>query len=140
MDANAKLFDSKIRYCEWCHRPLAEDVETELCPACFENQRFREVREYVRENIVNEFQLAEAFDIPLRQVKQWIHEGRLEYREEEARTIATVFCKDCGKEIRFGNRCPECVRASYGVQGGFETFQKKEGDEQMRFRDRSKND
>ncbi len=137
MDGSTKLFGEKNRYCHWCNRPLAEDSESDLCPACEESAQFREVREYVRKHTVNEFQLAEAFGIPLRKVKQWIREGRLEYRELEQK-LTTLHCQNCGKEITFGNYCSECVRASYGVQGGFEALKLNDADEQMRFYDKSK--
>ena len=78
---------------------------------------FREIREYVREHDVNEFQLAEVFGIPLRQVN----------------TVAGLHCQRCGKAIQFGNFCPECNRAEYGVKGGFDTFKQKDADEQIRF-------
>ena len=138
MDIGAKLFDHQSGYCAWCHRPLKEDSESDLCPGCQESMRFREVREYVRKHNVNEFQLAETFGIPLRQVKQWIREGRLEYKEDAFQRLTNLHCQNCGREIKFGNLCPECTRASYGIQGGFETFKRSDADEQMRFYDKKR--
>lgn len=94
--------------------------------------QFREIREYVREHDVNEFQLAEVFGIPLRQVKHWIREGRLEYKEI-VNTVTSLHCQRCGKSIQFGNFCPECNRAEYGVKGGFDALREKDADEQIRF-------
>lgn len=94
--------------------------------------QFREIREYVREHDVNEFQLAETFGIPLRQVKQWIREGRLEYKEI-MNMVTSLHCQRCGKSIQFGNFCPECNRAEYGVKGGFDALKEKDADEQIRF-------
>ncbi len=138
MDAGAKLFDNQTGYCAWCHRPLKDDAESDLCQSCQESMQFREIREYVRKHDVNEFQLAETFDIPLRKVKQWIREGRLEYKDNVLHRISTLHCQNCGKEIKFGNLCPECTRASYGVRGGFEKFQKNDVDEQMRYYDKKR--
>ena len=130
MGDSGKLFDGG-KFCSWCHCPIPEDSENDLCKNCQASMEFREIREYVREHDVNEFQLAEVFGIPLRQVKQWIREGRLEYKELQ-NTMAGLHCQRCGKAIAFGNFCPECNRAEYGVQGGFETL-KDDADEQIRF-------
>ena len=77
MGDSGKLFDGG-KFCSWCHCPIPEDSENDLCKNCQASMEFREIRDYVREHDVNEFQLAEIFEIPLRQVKQWIREGRLE--------------------------------------------------------------
>ncbi|MCI8448072.1 MAG: hypothetical protein HFH30_06670 [Eubacterium sp.] len=130
MGDSGKLFDGG-KFCSWCHCPIPEDSENDLCKNCQASMEFREIRDYVREHDVNEFQLAEIFEIPLRQVKQWIREGRLEYKELQ-NTMAGLHCQRCGKAIAFGNFCPECNRAEYGVQGGFETL-KDDADEQIRF-------
>ena len=131
MEGTVKLFQGS-KFCAWCHCPIPEDSEDDLCKNCQASREFKEIREYVREHNVNEFQLAEAFEIPLRKVKQWIREGRLEYREE-VRTMVNLHCQRCGKAIQFGNFCTECMRMEYGVQGGFETFQNNDADEQIRF-------
>lgn len=135
MGDSGKLFDGG-KFCTWCHCPIPEDSETDLCKNCQASMEFREIRDYVREHDVNEFQLSEIFEIPLRQVKQWIREGRLEYKELQ-NTVVGLHCQRCGKAISFGNFCPECNRAEYGVQGGFETFQ-GDADEQIRFYNKNK--
>ena len=133
MSETKRLFESNCKYCKWCHQPISLEEESDLCPRCQESNEFREIRAYVREHDVNEFQLAEVFGIPLRKVKQWIREGRLEYREIE-QTIVNLHCQNCGKAIQFGSLCPECNRALYGVQGGFETLKAHDADEQIRFK------
>ena len=127
-----KLFEDQTRYCSWCNCPIPADSESEYCKPCQENALFREVKYYVWENEVNEFQLAEIFDIPLRRVKQWIREGRLEYREKEL-TIKNLHCERCGKEIQFGTYCTECNRVMNGVKGGFEAIKPKDSNEKIRF-------
>lgn len=132
MTVGGKLF-AENKFCSWCHCPLPSDAESDYCQACEKSAEFRKVREYVRENIVNEFELANAFGIPLRQVKKWIREGRLEYREVQ-NVITSLTCEKCGKHIQFGNFCPECNHQMHGIQGGFQAL--KEGDDvdhQMRF-------
>ena len=64
------LFGNENKYCEWCNRPLPKGYEGTLCAGCQENAFFREIRDYVRKHDVNEFELAEAFGIPLRRIKK----------------------------------------------------------------------
>lgn len=138
MEDGGRLFDGDSKFCLWCHRPLASDSESDYCPSCQESLEFREVREYVRTHEVNEFQLAEAFGIPLRRVKGWIRDGRLEYKEMPQK-IKNLHCENCGREIKFGTLCPECNRKFYGVQGGFETLKLgNDAEEQIRFYNRKK--
>ena len=130
MEDGGKLFDGS-RFCTWCHCPIPIDSEYDLCKNCQASMELRAIRDYVREHDVNEFQLAEIFEIPLRKVKQWIREGRLEYKELQ-NSMVNLHCQRCGKPIQFGNFCAECNRLEYGVQGGFEKIQ-KDADEQIRF-------
>ncbi len=131
MEERGTLFQGG-KFCLWCHCPIPMSSESEYCENCQESIRFREIRDYVREHDVNEFQLAEEFGLPLRKVKQWIREGRLEYKELN-NTMVNLHCQRCGKAIHFGNFCPECNRIEYGVQGGFETLKVGDADEQIRF-------
>ena len=68
------------KYCEFCMVPIPRSQEIPYCPACQEKIIFHHVKEYIRENDVNEFQVADHFNIPLRMVKNWIKEGRIEGR------------------------------------------------------------
>ena len=74
-----KNTSDKYKYCEFCGRTLPKHYEGTLCPTCQEAQLFRNVRDYIRANTVNEYEVAEHFHIPLRQIKEWIREGRIEY-------------------------------------------------------------
>lgn len=131
------LFGNENKYCEWCNRPLPKGYEGTLCAGCQENAFFREIRDYVRKHDVNEFELAEAFGIPLRRVKKWIREGRLEYKETAGK-MENLHCVRCGKPITFGSLCPECSRAQT-VGSGYE-IKKKDTDasEQIRFYNKNK--
>ena len=71
-----KNTSDKYKYCEFCGRTLPKHYEGTLCPTCQEAQLFRNVRDYIRANTVNEYEVAEHFHIPLRQIKEWIREGR----------------------------------------------------------------
>ena len=67
------------KYCEHCGQPIPRSAEFACCLNCQETILFHEVKNYIRENNVNEFQVAERFGIPLRIVKQWMKERRSEY-------------------------------------------------------------
>lgn len=106
-----KNTSDKYKYCEFCGRTLPKHYEGTLCPACQEAQLFRNVRDYIRANTVNEYEVAEHFHIPLRQVKEWIREGRIEYQDSNpASTISGMHCQRCGAPISFGTLCPNCLK------------------------------
>lgn len=67
------------KYCEHCGQPIPRSAEFNCCAHCQETILFHEVKNYIRENNVNEFQVAERFGIPLRIVKHWMKERRIEY-------------------------------------------------------------
>ncbi len=110
MQADKDIY-SKYKYCEFCGRPLPKRYEGNLCPHCQESQLFRNVKEYIRANVVNEYEVAEHFQIPLRQVKEWIREGRIEYRKDDSSaTIDSMHCQRCGAPVSFGSLCPKCLK------------------------------
>lgn len=98
---------------------------------------FDKVREFVRNNDVNEYQVAEYFDIPVRMVKQWIKEGRIEYKEKDKAGIMSNYCSRCGQPVSFGTLCPQCLRLLNGEKARMIGFSKpEEGEEgEMRFLD-----
>lgn len=106
---NTSLFDT-YKYCENCRKPLPISYKDALCPNCKESALFHEVKEYIRENIVNEYQVAEHFHIPRRQVREWIREGRIEYVEHGPGSIKSTHCQKCGMPIDFGTLCPKCAK------------------------------
>ena len=125
-----QLFDHPQKNCSWCNCPLPLDYEEDMCPNCLEEALFRKVRDFVRENDVNEFEVAEEFQIPLKQVKIWIRQGRLEYKDNDL-TLKNLHCEICGKPVQFGVLCTDCMRKS-NINGGF-TARKANVGEQIRF-------
>ena len=67
------------KYCQHCGQAIPRSSEYACCASCQETILFHEVKNYIRENNVNEFQVAEHFGIPLRIVKHWMKERRIEY-------------------------------------------------------------
>lgn len=108
----------KYNQCEFCGRPLPNDYKDVLCPRCKDNQLFHEVKEFIRANQVNEYEVAEHFGIPLKQVKTWIREGRIEYNTTSAANkISGMHCQHCGAPVTFGSLCPKCLKLLNGGRG-----------------------
>lgn len=105
-----RLF-SNYKYCEYCGNPLPLDFEENVCASCQEHLLFREVKDFIRASDVTEYDVAEHFEIPLQKVKQWIREGRIEYKEPSERPKAlAAHCRKCGAPITFGSLCSKCQK------------------------------
>ena len=119
-----KNTSDKYKYCEFCGRTLPKHYEGTLCPTCQEAQLFRNVRDYIRANTVNEYEVAAHFGIPLKQVKEWIRDGRIEYRTENAASnVSALHCQRCGAPVTFGTLCPKCLKV-LNQHGSTVTFSK----------------
>lgn len=130
--SNSKsLFINDIKVCKECHRDLKPDYPEDICPACKERLLFSRVKDYIRENDVNEFQVAQHFEIPLFKVKGWIREGRIQYKELQTPTVESLHCKECGEPISFGSLCSKCLRKS-NISGNA-VFSSEEEEERFRF-------
>ncbi len=110
--------------CKQCGRYLADLYNKELCPTCIEMNLFSEVKDYIRSNDVRETDVAEHFNIPLRKVREWIRDGRIQYKNTNNDKISGVHCQICGKPIEFGTYCPECHRMQ-----GLQVVAKRYGEE-----------
>ena len=124
------LFDSGIKACKECHRDLKPEYPEDTCPACKERMLFSRVKDFIRENDVTEFQVAEHFEIPLFKVKGWIREGRIQYKDVQTPTLETLHCTECGEPITFGSLCSKCLRKS-NISGN--AFSSDEEDVRFRF-------
>lgn len=134
-DTNSLFGNFKL--CRECSRPLSHSYEEECCPACLERQLFSEVKEYIRTNTVNEHDVAQHFHIPLKQVKYWIREGRIEYKTDSPDTnISAIHCQVCGAAIRFGNMCSRCTHA-INTGRGYSITSKNNKDSKMRYIDQT---
>ena len=133
MAVGERLFGN-YKECEYCKRPLPIHYEKTLCPNCLDAQLFHEVKEFIRSNNVNEYEVAEHFGIPIKQVKAWIREGRIEYRTSESGSSISMHCQRCGAPVSFGTLCPKCLKLLNGNKGV--SIQKpNSGDSKMRYLD-----
>ncbi len=90
---------------------MPDDSTEELCPSCQDQQLFSQVRDYIRENDVRDWEVAEHFGIPVTRVRRWIEEGRIQYNTEQSprEVIMSNYCQICGKPTHFGTICPACM-------------------------------
>lgn len=117
MQKQVNLF-SDLKQCEICGRPLPNSLKETLCTHCQETKLFQDVKEYIRSYDVNEYMVAERFNIPIKKVKGWIREGRIEYKDQEAqKTIEGLHCQKCGVPITFGTVCTKCMKLQNGMKG-----------------------
>ncbi len=104
-------FSSDFRYCSVCRKPLPPSYEDSTCSVCKEQLLFRDVKDFIRSHDVNEYDVAEHFNLPLQQVKGWIREGRIQYKDKElSLKYIKMHCFVCGEQIQFGTLCPKCMR------------------------------
>jgi len=97
-----------VRNCKLCGRIFNYVVGPVHCPACKEGMeaKFQEVKEYVREHRgVSMTEVAEACDVEVAQIRQWLREDRLEVTQDSALFLN---CEKCGKAIRSGRFCEKC--------------------------------
>lgn len=125
-----KSFDY-YKYCEVCKQPLPATYHRERCPACEEYILFGKVKEFIRNNDVTEYDVAEEFNLPLRKVKYWISEGRIEYKDEHINSKITGKCQNCGVPIHFGTLCLKCLKQNN--TSGYTSFQPSSDHNRMRY-------
>lgn len=98
-----------VKNCRKCRRIFNYVMGPILCPNCREAEeaKFQEVKKYVQENRRCGMQeVSEACDVSLNQIQQWLREERLVLADDSPIGIG---CEKCGKIIRGGRFCPECV-------------------------------
>ncbi len=74
------LSSPRTKVCSSCGRPMSRSVKGDICQACSDEELYAEVKDYILHNNVTEMEVAETFGIPLKQVRAWIKDGRIDYR------------------------------------------------------------
>ena len=101
---------SETKYCESCNKALPPTYEGALCPSCAEYALFQTAKDFIRSGDYNEYDVSQFLNIPIQQVRKWIREGRIQYKEDSLNNI-TIQCQICGVPITFGTMCPKCLKA-----------------------------
>lgn len=129
-DFNTETSRLNYKYCQFCNAPIPRHSEETYCPKCRDRVLFMEVRDFIRANDVNEFQVADHFGIPLRIVKEWIREGRIEYKDDGTgkHIVVDNNCSRCGAPVKFGTLCSKCLKLMNRNMQGFGTQQSQEDD------------
>ena len=97
-----------VKTCRKCRRLFNYVMGPYFCPACREQEedKFQEVKKYVQEHGRCGMQeVAEACDVTIKQIQQWIRDDRLMLSDDSPMGIE---CERCGKMIRGGKFCPAC--------------------------------
>ncbi|MDO4166613.1 MAG: FeoC-like transcriptional regulator [Eubacteriales bacterium] len=119
--------------CKQCGRALPLQYSEDVCPACKEMNLFHDVKDYIRNNEVNEADVAEHFEISHTKVRQWIREGRIQYKDTDSGKISSVYCQICGKPLDFGSVCADC-RHLQNLEVIAKAYKQEDG--KMRFMDK----
>ena len=136
-----------IRTCAKCRRLFNYVMGPSFCPDCRakEEDKFQDVKKYVQEHGgANMKEVAEACDVSVKQIQQWLRDSRLMLSEDSPLNIE---CERCGKMIRGGKFCPACsnemaakLQAAMGDPLAMQVAAKNEAkaNERMRFLDKDK--
>lgn len=99
-----------VRNCRRCGKIFNYIVGQNICPSCREemDKKFREVKDYIREHKgVGIHEVAEACEVDVSQIHQWLREERLELVEGSGIVLQ---CESCGAVITSGKYCGKCKR------------------------------
>lgn len=108
-----------VRNCRGCGRIFNYVAGPILCQVCREKMeaKFQEVKEYIRCNPgVGISEVAEACEVEISQIHQWLREDRLELTEASPIRLA---CESCGTQIRSGRYCEHCKN---NITSGFKNI------------------
>ncbi|MCM1184244.1 MAG: flagellar protein [Roseburia sp.] len=97
-----------VRNCRKCGKLFNHIAGMPICPACKEKleQKFQDVKKYIRENRQADIkEVAEACEVEVGQIQQWIREERLEFTSDSPVKLP---CENCGEMIRSGRFCEKC--------------------------------
>lgn len=98
----------EVATCKSCGRLFNVISRTKICPNCKAalEDKFQDVKKYLDENPSATIEiLSKDCEIPVKQIKEWIREERLAFREGSASGIT---CEQCGVMILTGRFCDQC--------------------------------
>lgn len=132
-----------VRNCRSCGRLFNYLAGIPICDSCKAalEEKFQEVKEYVREHKdVPMNDVAEACEVSVKQLKQWVREERLIFSEGSG---VLLNCENCGAPIRMGRFCESCkskiqgdLRSAYVPAKVEDAGIKNKGKDRMRFLDK----
>lgn len=128
--------------CARCGRLYEYNGISDYCPICmqYDEANFQRIKEYLNEHPkATVLQVAGGLDIPVKMIKKYLKEGRLEVIEAENFFLE---CERCGTPIKTGRYCEECIRnldsSIKKITNEAAINVKKKRDEKMRYLDKNK--
>ena len=97
-----------VKNCRKCGKLFNYAYGPVICKECIDAQEaiFQEAKKYVQDNPGCDIrELAEAVDVEVNQIRQWIREERLQFSDDSPIRIA---CEGCGAMIASGRFCDAC--------------------------------
>lgn len=97
-----------VRNCKRCGKIFNYISGPVICPRCRQDQedKFQEVKKFVQENHGADIaEVAEACEVEVKQIRQWIREERLQFADDSPIRIP---CEGCGAMIQSGRFCDKC--------------------------------
>lgn len=128
-----------VRNCRKCGKIFNYVVGPFICPSCREAQeaKFQEVKKYVEEHKGASIpEVAEACEVEVSEIHQWIREDRLQFAEDSPIRIA---CESCGTMIRSGRFCEACKNdMAHNLSSAYKKATPEAPKQQKSVRDRDK--
>lgn len=122
-----------LRNCRRCGK-LFVYTGSPLCRQCIEKDEeiFIRVKEYIERNPkCTTMEVAEALDVPVEKILQFLREGKLELSKENTNML--LDCERCGRPIYTGRYCKECAETmEQEFRKGSRTAQRPQGREPSR--------
>ena len=97
-----------VRNCRVCKKIFNHVSGPPICPGCRDakEKKFQEVKKYIQDQrTASIHEVAEACEVEISQINQWIREERLQFAEDSPIRVA---CEKCGEMIRAGAYCDKC--------------------------------
>lgn len=99
----------EVRTCRGCGKLFNYlGTHTPVCPACMKliEEKFERVKQYIRDNPGANIQMvADANEVSVKMIKQWVREERLTFTEGSS---VGIECEGCGCNILTGRYCQNC--------------------------------
>ena len=98
----------EVATCRGCGRLFNVISREKICPACKAalEDKFQEAKKYLDENPNTTVEvLSKEIEVSVKQIKDWIREERLAFREGSG---CGITCEQCGTMILTGRFCDQC--------------------------------
>lgn len=97
-----------VATCKGCGRLFNIISNKNLCPNCIAamEDKFQAAKKYLEENPATSIEvLSKEIEVSVKQIREWIRDERLTFREGSGCGIA---CEQCGAMILTGRYCDSC--------------------------------